>query len=195
MEASLSPDERLDAPEAELLLAIAEAAIVEGFQGRSPALPDLANLPPALRQPRGLFVTLTVDGALNGCIGTVDADEPLGYAVAHYAQAAAFADPRLPRLRPSDHDRLAIEVSVLSPLTELDVTGRDELLAELRPWVDGLVLTVGAERAVFLPAVWEKLTDPEQFLAHLEAKAGLRSGSWPAGLRALRFSAERYRAA
>lgn len=184
---------RLGAEDAEALLDVAGAAIAAGHRGARLSLPSLAALPAALRRPSGAFVTLRVGGALNGCIGSVEPVEPLAHAVARHARAAAFADPRLPALRPEQHDRLDVEVSVLSPLAPLPCDTRAALLGALRPGVDGLLIAAGRRQAVFLPAVWEHLADPEAFLAQLEEKAGLRRGRWPAGLRAWRFTAEKYR--
>jgi AmmeMemoRadiSam system protein A len=179
--------------EAQLLLDIADHSIVTGLARRRPLLPDPAELPVALRRVVGSFVTLHVLGQLNGCIGSIRGSHPLGVSVARQAWSAAFADPRLPELRPTDYRHLDIEVSVLSPLVGLPVESHQALLAELRPDVDGLLIGAGSRRALFLPAVWDALPDPAEFLDHLYLKAGLAPGSWPAGMRAFRFTAERAR--
>jgi len=178
--------------EAELLLDIAEAAIVDGLLRRPPSAPPVAALPHPLREHRGVFVTLTVDGSLNGCIGAIEGTEPLGRGVARYAWSAAFADPRLPSLGADDYERLLIEVSVLSSLSAVPASSRPDLLGQLRPGLDGLVIAAGARQAVFLPAVWEHLPDPDDFLDHLQAKAGMPPGKWPLAMRAYRFTAERF---
>ena len=187
-----SADGGLRDAEAAALLDLAEGAILDGLAGRPFAAPDLSALPPALQRPRGVFVTLRVAGELNGCIGTVEGDEPLGHAAARCARSAAFGDPRLPALRAAELAFLTIEVSVLSPLEPVAATSRQELLSLLRPGVDGLVLSSGHRRGVFLPAVWDQLPDPEDFLDHLQAKAGIRPDTWPADMRAYRFTAEKY---
>jgi AmmeMemoRadiSam system protein A len=199
----------------DLLFQVAEDAILEGLRrgdgeafgrrcgrrwgprpggaGRGPGeAPSLDRLPDALRAPVNAFVTLLVDGALNGCIGSIDGGQPLALAVAHHAWSAAFADPRLPPLRAEDLAHLVIEISLLSPLEPVPSGSREELVTALRPHVDGLVLGVGARRGLFLPAVWEQLPDPEDFVDHLLVKAGLARGAWPAGLAASRFSAVRH---
>ncbi|HET7487785.1 MAG TPA: AmmeMemoRadiSam system protein A [Acidimicrobiales bacterium] len=184
--------DRLAPADAEVLLDLAEAAIAAGHAGVRLAPAPLATLPPALRRPAGAFVTLRVAGELNGCIGSIEPVEPLAHAVARHARSAAFADPRLPPLRPDQHDRLDVEISVLSPLVPLPGESRDAVLAALRPGVDGLLIAAGGRQAVFLPAVWEQLPDPEVFLAQLEAKARLRPGRWPRTLRAWRFTTATY---
>jgi len=186
---SPSAETRLEAADVERLLDIAEAAIVDGLFGGRPSAPPVSALPPALRETSGVFVTLTVDGSLNGCIGCIEGVEPLGHAVPRHAWAAAFADPRLPSLRPEAYERLLIEISVLSPLSPIPADSREDLLAQLRPHVDGLVVAAGGGRALFLPSVWEQLPQPEEFLDHLQLKAGLPPGRWPPGMLSYRFTA------
>jgi AmmeMemoRadiSam system protein A len=192
MALSPSAKENVQGKEAEVLLDIADAAIVDGLLGRPPGVPSAATLPPALQETLGAFVTLTVEGALNGCTGSIEGAEPLGHAVARHAWTSAFADARFPALRGDDYALLLIEVSVLSPLALLPASSRRHLLDQLRPEVDGLVITSGARRALFLPSVWEQLTEPTEFLDHLQLKAGLPAHSWPPGMRAYRFTAERF---
>lgn len=188
MAPSPSPD-TLTEEEVELLLDLAEAAIVDGLLGRPPAAPPATALPIGLKEPRGVFVTLTVDGELNGCIGRIQAVEPLGHGAARHAWSAAFADPRLPPLRRADYQRLTIEISVLSPMAPIAATTRHDLLSQLRPGVDGLVIAAGPRQGVFLPAVWDQLSEPATFLDHLQLKAGLPPGGWPPDMQAWRFTA------
>jgi len=192
MAPSPSVDALLAADEAGLLLDIADAAIIAGLLGSLPSPPPLAHLPDALREHVGVFVTLTVDGELNGCVGTIEGGEPLGHGTARHAWSAAFADPRLPALRRADYQRLMIEVSVLSPLAPLTAGSRQQTLEQLRPGVDGLVIALGAHQGVFLPAVWDQLGDPEKFLDHLQVKAGLPPAWWHEAIRAWRFTATKF---
>jgi AmmeMemoRadiSam system protein A len=173
------------------LVGIAEGAIDDALAGRAQHMVDLGDLPPALRVARGAFVTLRVDGALNGCIGSMAGEGALAHHVARLALEAAFEDPRLPPLGAQDLPGLEIEVSVLSPLEPVPCGTRAELLAAVRPGTDGLVIGAGRHRGVFLPDVWKSLGEPEAFLDHLQAKAGLRPGSWPAGTWAQRFTTQR----
>jgi hypothetical protein len=178
--------------ERELLLDIADAAIAGDLLGAPPSASAAEPLTGALREHVGVFVTLMVDGQLNGCIGSIDGVEPLGHAAARLAWSAAFADPRLPRLRPVDYSRLRIEVSVLSPLTAMLAVSRHQVLDQLRPGVDGLVIAAGSRKGLFLPAMWEQLPEPEVFLDHLLLKVGLVPGRWPEGMRAWWFTAETF---
>ena len=181
--------------EAELdaLFALADLGVRAGLEGRPAPTIAVDSLVPALQERRGVFVTLEVAGELNGCVGTVEPVEPLGAAVARLAWAAAFADPRLPQLTALDYPSLEIKLSLIDPLQPLPATSEAEVVAALRPGVDGLVIRRGTTQAVFLPAVWQKLADPVVFLRHLEAKARLRPGRWPTGMRAWRYTATEHR--
>ncbi len=177
----------------EQLLDLADGVIVAGLDHRRPLVPDPSDMHSELHQRLGAFVTLTVRGELNGCIGSIEGDEPLGVAVARHAWSAAFADPRLPPLVRSDHAYLEIEVSVLSSLSTLPADSRTDLLEALRPGIDGLLIGAGSRRAVFLPSVWDQLPSSDVFVEHLFRKAGLASEVWPDDLRAHCFTAQKIR--
>jgi AmmeMemoRadiSam system protein A len=185
-DASLTPDQ------AELLLDIAEATIRAHLDGTRYSGPDLSLLPERLRQPCGAFVTLQVDGRLNGCIGNIHGDEPIGASISKLAIQAAFADPRLPQLRREDLDRLHIEVSLLSPPTAVPATSRSELIEQLVPRETGLIISSGSRHAVFLPSVWGQLPLPDDFIDQLLRKAGLPTDRWPRDMRAEVFTTESF---
>jgi AmmeMemoRadiSam system protein A len=150
---------------------------------------------PAARSLRALgasFVTLENAGALRGCIGTLEPVRPLYRDVVRNA-VRAMVDPRLPAITAAEWPGLDVKVSVLSGAERLLVAGPAELLASLRPGVDGLILADGRRRATFLPAVWAKLPDPRHFLAALLDKGGWPVGTWPTGLVAQRYTAAEYR--
>ncbi|NEG97109.1 AmmeMemoRadiSam system protein B [Bifidobacterium sp. SMB2] len=156
----------------------ADAADSTGPTGSMDAIVDrLAAVHPWLREPGASFVTLTEDGRLRGCIGTLEAYRPLGRDVAEHAVDAASRDPRFMPVTPAEYPLLNVEVSVLSKPEPMAVTSRAELEAALRRRVDGLVLedSRGGRRATFLPQVWDELPRPYDFVAHLLAKAGLPS--------------------
>ena len=145
----------------------------------------------ALGRPGASFVTLESAGALRGCVGSVDVSGPLWRDVIRNAVRAA-QDPRLPRVTLSDWPELDITVSVLSRPEALPSADRAVLVARLRPGVDGLLLSDGVRRAVFLPAVWAKLDEPERFVAALLVKGGWSARSWPSGLVAHRYTTEQF---
>ncbi|HOB61650.1 MAG TPA: AmmeMemoRadiSam system protein A [Candidatus Competibacteraceae bacterium] len=186
----MSSTETLSNADRAALLAVARASIQHGLQqGQAlEAQPD--DYPETLRPLRATFVTLEIGGQLRGCIGALAAYQPLVRDVAAHAYAAAFEDPRFPELRPDEFPQLEIHISVLSPPEPLQFASEDELLAQLRPGVDGLILHFHHCRATFLPAVWEQLPDPYVFLAQLKQKAGLPLDFWSPELQAERYTAE-----
>ncbi len=168
----------LGAAERGRLLEIARRSIGSGLQrGRALAF-DPREFDGALAARRGVFVTLTQSAALRGCIGAMESEEPLAQAVASSAYGAAFRDPRFPAIREEELAETRIEISVLSAMEVIAVTSREALLASLVPGVDGLLIEDRHHRSTFLPKVWEQLPDPEQFLGHLMAKAGLPENHW-----------------
>ena len=148
------------------------------------------DYPAALRPLRATFVTLEIGGQLRGCIGALVAYQSLVQDVATHAYAAAFGDPRFPQLRSEEFPSLDIDLSVLSPPEPLYFESEEELLAQLQPGIDGLILHFHDSRTTFLPAVWEKLPDPCLFLARLKLKAGLPLDFWSSELRAERYTTE-----
>lgn len=197
MEPSPSPDvgPELSDADVDTLFVLADVAVRRGLAGESPPNVDPARLAPALRERVGAFVTLEVNGRLNGCIGSIAPTEPLGVVVPTLAWSAAFADPRLPRLTAADYPSLHIKLSLLGPLTPIPASSEAALAGALRPGVDGVLLRNGHAHATFLPAVWEKLPDPSAFLHALEAKAGLGRGEWRPGTEAWRYTAKEYQRA
>ncbi len=175
---------------AQRLLDVARRSIAEGLSGGKAFDPDLETEPLELRMPRATFVTLHRHGQLRGCIGTLEAHQPLVEDVAANAYAAAFEDPRFPPVTREELDELEIHISILSPPEALPCRDEADLLAQLRPGRDGLILRDGPYRATFLPAVWEELPDPREFLAHLKRKAGLRQDHWSPTLSFWRYEAE-----
>ena len=181
-----SPEER------RILLDVAAASIRHGLETGRPLPIRLEDYPESLREPGAAFVTLNIAGQLRGCIGSLEARRPLVEDVAENAFAAAFRDPRFPPLRPEEYPRLEYHISILNPPEPMTVTSEADLLQQLRPGVDGLVLIEGTRRATFLPSVWEQLPDPRQFLAHLKMKAGLPADYWSDSLRFERYTVEEF---
>lgn len=169
-------------------MAIAREAIAEGL-GLS-AVPERGET--WLARPGATFVTLRIEEALRGCIGSVDPRRPLGVDVAANARAAAFSDPRFSPLSQAEFETVRVEVSVLSPRMPLDVTGESDAAARLRPGVDGVYLEYQGRSATFLPQVWESLPDPVEFLAALRDKARLPARFWDPGIRLTRYTVEKY---
>ncbi len=164
--------------EGRLLVKLARAAVEEAVRHRRRLKVDLTQFPPPLRENKGCFVTLTERGELRGCIGHIFPQEPLYQAVIDNAWAAALEDPRFPPVSLAELPLLEIEVSVLTVPQPLPFSSPEDLLAKLRPHVDGVVLKVGPAMATFLPQVWEQLPDKREFLEHLSRKAGCARDAW-----------------
>ena len=171
-------DRTLNKAEQEILLKIAREGLEKSVTENQ--LPDinLELLPPPLQEDGASFVTLTVQERLRGCIGTLQAYQPLAVDVQEHAEAAALQDPRFPNVTPDELPGIAIEVSVLSPRMPLAYNSPQDLLAKIRPGVDGLVLQDGFRKATFLPQVWEKIPDPAMFLSQLCLKMGAPADLW-----------------
>jgi hypothetical protein len=146
-----------------------------------------------LQQPGASFVTLTRQGELRGCIGSLEAHRPLEMDVRANALGAAFRDPRFAPLSRSEFDAVRVEVSLLSPSEPLEVADEAAALAALRPHVDGVVFEYGHLRSTFLPQVWEQLPDPDQFLAYLKRKAGLPMDFWAEQVRLSRYTVTKWK--
>jgi uncharacterized protein len=172
------------------LLAIASASINHGLSERT-ALPIIPNdYPELLQQPRASFVTLRIGGRLRGCMGSLEATEPLVVNVAKNAYSAAFRDPRFAPLARDEFSQLGIHLSLLSRPEPLEFETEEQLLAQIRPGIHGVTLIEGPRRATLLPAVWESVSSPREFLAHLKRKAGLPVDYWSRTIRAERYTAE-----
>ena len=170
------------------LCAIAVDVIAIALTEGERRVPALAGLPPELVAPGATFVTLERDGDLLGCVGALEARQPLAVDVAEHALAAAFDDPRLPALTRSDFPEMSVKVSVLSPSARMGAGSYDDVRSSVRPEIDGLTIEVGPRRATLLPSVWPKVRDADEFLGALWSKAGLRPGSWPRGIVVSRYT-------
>lgn len=171
---------------------LARASICYGLQHGKPLPIELEDFSQYLRQICATFVTLRIQGRLRGCIGTVEARRPLVEDVVEHAYAAAFLDPRFQPLREAELDELDISISILSPRSLMSVTSEQDLLEQLHPGTDGLVLELGQQGATFLPTVWEELPNPADFVKHLKRKAGLDPKAWNAGLRCYRYTTDEF---
>lgn len=183
---SLAPAQRLE------LLDLARASINSALQ-RGELVPYAGESPyPQLNRPAASFVTLRIGEDLRGCCGTVEPSRPLSEDVWNNAWASAFADPRFPPLTPDEWQDTNVQISVLNAPERCDVNSEAELLAVLRPGIDGLVLEYGGRHSTFLPAVWEQLPNPADFVHHLKMKAGWPVNFWPADMQAWRYTTESF---
>jgi len=160
------------------LLKLARQSIELAVRKRPLPHLNLADYSPAMQANGASFVTLTIDGELRGCIGALEAYQPLVQDVCEHAAAAALEDYRFPPVRGAEVEELEIEISRLTSPAPLVYDQPLELLKKLRHGVDGVILRDGMRRATFLPQVWEKVPDAGDFLTHLCLKMGAPGNLW-----------------
>ncbi len=182
----------LDDQARSLLLQIAEASIQHGLRYGRPLRVDPEDYQEALQANRASFVTLQKHGELRGCIGHLEAIQPLVLDVAENAYAAAFQDPRFPPLSDREVGDIETHISVLTPATPMRFSSEAELIAQLRPGRDGLILQEGYKKGTFLPSVWESLPEPAAFIKQLKLKAGLPASYWSESLKVFRYETESF---
>jgi AmmeMemoRadiSam system protein A len=174
------------------LLQVARDSLAWGINKGVSKPVDVEQFESELQQPAACFVTLHRNDQLRGCIGSLEARRPLVEDVSKNAFAAGFQDPRFPALQEYELDQLDLSISVLTPAQEMHFTSQQDLIKQLKPGIDGLILEEGQRRGTFLPSVWEQLPDPEQFLHHLKLKAGLPVDYWSDKLRVFRYTTESF---
>ena len=153
---------------------------------------DLTKLDEAMQHKRATFVTLQKNGELRGCIGMLEPVRPLAEDVTHNAFAAAFSDPRFPPLSEDELEQLDIHISILGKPEKMFFDSEKDLVTQLRPNIDGLIMEEGNRRGTFLPSVWESLHQPDEFLKHLKLKSGLPGYYWSDNIQIQRYTVEEF---
>jgi uncharacterized protein len=160
------------------LLKIAREAINSAVKNQPLKKIDLKTLSNILQDNGASFVTLTVKGKLRGCIGALEAYQPLALDVQEHAVAAALNDFRFNPVSAEEIPVLNIEISWLNKPKPLEYTDSTDLLGKLREGIDGVLIKDGPRRATFLPQVWEQIANGEEFLSHLCMKMGAQPELW-----------------
>lgn len=163
----------------QILLDVAVESIATALRSGRLTLPDASHFEPELAAERATFVTLEDPSErLLGCIGSIQATNPLVVDVAKNSLLAAFEDPRTSGVGPREFESMSVKISILSPLEPMRVSSLEELAGAVRPGVDGLLLDAGGHHSTLLPSVWPKVSDVDEFLEILWMKAGLAPGTW-----------------
>jgi AmmeMemoRadiSam system protein A len=180
------PENQFSAEDRRAMLALARDAIVTALEAKSLRHMGTERVCFSLR--RGVFVTLEVCEKLRGCIGVIEAYDPLRESIVHCAQSAAFRDPRFPPLQAGELHGLRIEISVLSGLFPIN---RDDVEIGKH----GLVVAAGNNRGLLLPQVaTENNLSREEFLEETCRKAGLPRDAWrDPGTHIFAFTCEAFR--
>lgn len=157
--------------------------------------PQVPKVPTKLRERRGVFVTLSKEGELRGCIGHPLPTTPLVDAVIDSAISSATRDPRFPPVTPGELPALEVEVSVLSKPGPIKVKNPREYPKHIVIGRDGLIVEWSGYAGLLLPQVpIEWGWDAEEFLSHACMKAGLMPDHWlQEGVRISKFSAQVFR--
>ena len=182
------------------LLALARNAIAVRMGLAQSITPQEGFLRGAVNAPELLknaasFVTLTQNGQLRGCIGSLQAYRPLLDDIRENACNAAFRDPRFKPLSAEELPATRVEVSLLTPAVAMQFSSEADALAQLRPNIDGIIFSAGSRRSTFLPQVWEQLPKPADFMAHLKQKAGLPATYWDSDVKLERYTVEKWKEA
>ncbi len=175
--------------EQQTCLQVAQDSILHGLQQGAALKVVSRNYTENLQQDLACFVTLHKQGQLRGCIGALQAIQPLISDIAKYAYAAAFQDPRFPALQPDEYEQLTLDISILGKPEPIVFKNEQDLLNQIRPGVDGLILEHGCNRGTFLPSVWTELTSVDNFFQHLKMKAGLPKNWWSDDVKISRYKA------
>ena len=160
--------------------------------GRRPHIVADPILAPSLTAHRAAFATLERGGALRGCVGSLVPQRPLAGDVGANAVRAGFGDPRFPPLTRAELPDLTIKISVLSPTAPIACRSEQDLIDQLRPDRDGLLLREGRAAGLFLPSVWREVPSPADFVRLLKQKMGVAPDHWSPTLTASRFSTESF---
>ncbi len=174
------------------MILLARQSIEHGLKAQRPLSIATEGQPDYLQQPGACFVTLEINDRLRGCIGSLQAHRPLIEDLAENSFAAAFRDPRFSPLSRAEYSQIAVKLSLLTPAEPMEFESEIDLLRQLLPGMDGLILSDGSRRGTFLPSVWEQLPNPPDFLNHLKQKAGLPANYWSDTLRVERYRTEQF---
>jgi len=187
MQSTESTTISLPSTEQRRLLTLALDSIRHGVSSGCALNVNIQEYPLQLQEKLACFVTLKLHGSLRGCIGHLEAIQPLVVDVSENAFAAAFRDPRFSPVRQAEVDKLELHISILTPSHPIEFDSEAGLISSLRPGIDGLIMEQGRHRGTFLPAVWESLPDPHSFLTNLKLKAGLPADYWSDDIRMYRY--------
>jgi hypothetical protein len=148
---------------------------------------------PSLHEGGATFVTLTQNGQLRGCIGSLEAHRPLAEDVKANARFAAFHDPRFAPLTKNELAHTRVEVSLLTPAVPMIFSAESDAIRQMQPGIDGMIFECYGRRGTFLPQVWESLPEPRDFFTHLKQKAGFSPDFWSPDVKLYRYEVQKWK--
>lgn len=170
----------------DFVLSFCKQSIISGLEKKKPDFGS--DVPKVFEELGAAFVTLQKNGRLRGCIGSIVAHQPLIVDLAQHAYDAAFNDNRFSPLEKEELSEISISVSLLSSPVKMSFKNEADLVAQIVPFKDGIIIKDGRYQAVYLPSVWEQLPDRKNFLTSLKLKAGLASDYFSETFEAYKFS-------
>lgn len=171
----------------EFVIDVCKKSILAGLEKENV---KLDRIPPVFGQLGACFVTLEKNGDLRGCIGSIIAHRWLIDDLAQNAQNSAFSDPRFQPLKKHEFDELEIDVSLLSTPEKMSFKDEQDLLNQIKPFLDGIIIKDKGYQSVYLPSVWEQLPEKEMFLKSLKIKAGMTPEHFSSTFEAYRYTTE-----
>ncbi|MBT3251101.1 MAG: AmmeMemoRadiSam system protein A [Candidatus Marinimicrobia bacterium] len=170
------------------LMDLAMQTMKQACIGEKPSTSRPGPEMPNIQKTACSFVTLMKNDDLRGCIGSLLPTGPLFRDVIKNTISAMFNDPRFGKVTADEADEIHIQISILSNLEKMSVDSESDLLNQINPYVDGIVLQEGYKRSTFLPSVWDSLSDPVDFIRQLKRKAGLGANYWSDKIKIQRYS-------
>ena len=168
------------------LLGLAREVIISKFSNNKLC----TSHPPVMDELGACFVTLKINGNLRGCIGSIIAHQPFIKDFVQNALNAAFKDPRFNPLTRDEADEISIDVSILSDPKPMTFADEQDLINQMVPGEDGIIIRDNGMQAVYLPCVWEEIPDKVMFLQSLKMKAGMLPNHFSKTFQAFRFRTE-----
>ena len=178
--------------EKQLLHDIAYQSIKQGLSSDHPLPVRLSDYDDSLCEKKATFITLKMHGQLRGCIGILEPLRPLVEDVAYNAFAAAYEDRRFNPVEREEIDLLSIHISILNTPEAIHFDSEQDMIAQLKPGEDGIILIAGSRKATFLPSVWESMKNKTEFIEYLKQKAGLDKHYWAPDIKILRYSVDEF---
>ncbi len=133
------------------------------------------------------FVTLEKNDELRGCVGSLVAEEAIALDIAQNTYSAALEDNRFLPILPEELDEILVSISLLTSYEEIDFENEGDLLTKIKANEDGLLILDGSRQALFLPSVWKKMPNKQDFWESLKLKAGISPRYWSDNIQVYRF--------
>ncbi len=168
------------------LLKIAEQSLQAAVLGKNYSIVR-GDYPEVLFDKGASFVTLTKNGKLRGCVGSLLPRSAIADDVAKNARSAALEDSRFAPVESSELKDLVVAISFLTDYEKIDFVNEEDLLEQIIQGTDGVVLRDGNRQGVFLPSVWGEYKTKKEFLEGLKLKTGMSPKYWSDKIKVYRF--------